>query len=539
MDCRKDISFNQGDAHERDGIAMSLLHRGRGVEHEYILNTDPPLRLDENVERRRLIARAIDGLGQAGVLFPNVSWSLKGEDGNPAYENSLSKLWPFETPPPVVGKNGMRIYDDALHLEISTPVYSSAEAAVAYAKVSEYIAFLGSQQAVSLPGLKAYCYTSNVSLLRVGSAGYEASACGTHGNITLSRQAFNLSKLKDARRALIPYLVTRIILTGSGGYVPYVIDERGRKITQLKDPSSTLVGKDILFVISPRSHFVNRIESLDTTIKRGLFNLRDEPHAYRDLYWRFHDINWEGIRSDLQIYMRDLLQGFVVAAFERGYLQDAPIMSDPLGQLIQISMDTSLDWRVSLSNCQVVDAIEGILIGYYLKKIEMMLDREKAPCEDWSAFKLLSEFLSVVSQRDLTRLVYCLDWVTKFFLIGACDSSKEGRTACNQFCLIDQSILKYLGEDVNEEGDSLFEPDESISAFVKWVPGVTPEGLKNAVKQALFNPPLNTRETKRIQLLAEKSDANLEASWEFVVDEDEAESWLSEPLQPHFTLQAK
>jgi hypothetical protein len=73
MDCRKDISFNQGDAHERDGIAMSLLHRGRGVEHEYILNTDPPLRLDENVERRRLIARAIDGLGQAGVLFPNVS----------------------------------------------------------------------------------------------------------------------------------------------------------------------------------------------------------------------------------------------------------------------------------------------------------------------------------------------------------------------------------------------------------------------------------------------------------------------------------
>ncbi len=92
---------------------------------------------------------------------------------------------------------------------------------------------------------------------------------------------------------------------------------------------------------------------------------------------------------------------------------------------------------------------------------------------------------------------------------------------------------------MNEGGDSLFEPDESISAFVKWVPEVRPEGLKNAVKKALFNPPLHTRETKRIQLLAEKSEANFEASWGFVVDEDGAESWLPEPLQPFFTLQAK
>ena len=41
---------------------MSLLRRGRGIEHEYILNTDPPLGLDANVERRKLIANAIEGL---------------------------------------------------------------------------------------------------------------------------------------------------------------------------------------------------------------------------------------------------------------------------------------------------------------------------------------------------------------------------------------------------------------------------------------------------------------------------------------------
>ncbi len=518
---------------------MSMLRRGRGVEHEYILNTDPPLRLDENVDRRRLIASAIEGLKNAGILFPNVVWSVKGEDGNLEYENSLARLWPLTTRPPAVSRNGMRVYDDALHLEIATPLYSSAKDAVVYGKVSEILVFLGSQQATRSVGRTTYSYTSNISLVRGGGRRYEASACGTHGNTTISRRAFNPSKMKEAQNALIPYLVTRSILTGSGGYVPYVVDERGRKTTRLQEPSSILLGEDIVFVISPRSHFVNCIASLDTTNKRGLFNLRDEPHANRELYWRFHDINWEGIRSDLQIYLRDLLHGFVIAAFERGYLQDAPKIQDPLRELVRISMDTGLNWKVNLLNGQVVDAVEDILIGYYLKRIETMLDREKAPDEDWVALNLLSQFLRVVCQRDLTKLVYCLDWATKLFLTEACDSSREGLSACNQFCLIDSSILKYKGEDTDGSGDSLFDPDASILTFVKWVPEMTPEGLKDAVKMGLSSPPLHTRETKRVQLLSDRTGATLEASWGFIVDEDGSERWFPEPLQPVVTFRTK
>lgn len=516
---------------------MSLLKRGRGVEHEYILNTDPPLSLDENVERRRLIASAIEGLKKGGILFPNVVWALKGEDGNFDYETSLYKLWPFKTRPPSVAKNGMRIYDDALHLEISTPVYSTPLDAVIYAKVSEYFTFSASQEATRSIGRQVYGYTSNISLRKSKKNLYEAVACGTHGNITIFRQVFNTSEIKGAQRALIPYLVTRMVVTGSGGYVPCMFDEKGQRITRFsgQDPAeahgSTLVGEDICFVISPRSHFVNCKVSEDTTVKRGLFNLRDEPHANRNLYWRFHDINWEGIRSDLQIYMRDLLHAFVIAAFEKGYLQDAPILQDPLRDLKHISIDLGFEWRVKLIDGQTVDAVKDILIGYYLKKIETMLDREKAPVEDWTAFERLSKLIKVIGERNLNPLVYGLDWVTKLFLIEACENSKEGLAACNQFCLTDESILKYTGEKVDSLGDSLFEPDESISVLVKWISEITSEGIKRAVREGIFNPPPLTRERKRIQVLTEKSEANFEASWAFVVDEEGAERQFPEPLE--------
>ncbi|MFB3884643.1 MAG: proteasome accessory factor PafA2 family protein [Thermodesulfobacteriota bacterium] len=512
------------------------MRRGRGIEHEYILNTDPPLSLDANVERRKLIANAIEGLKKRGRLFPNAVWGLKGEDGNFDYETSLRRLWPLETRPPCIGKNGMRIYDDALHLEISTPVYTTPFDAVIYAKVSEYFTWIASQEASQSIGRQVYGYTSNISL-RKNKKLYEAVACGTHGNITILRRTFNSSETKDAQRALIPYLVTRILVTGSGGYVPFAVDEKGQRFTRFsgQDPAeahgSTLVGEDICFVISPRSHFVNCKVSEDTTVKRGLFNLRDEPHANRDLYWRFHDINWEGTRSDLQIYMRDLLHTFVIAAFEKGYLKDAPVLQNPLKDLKHISMDLKFDWRVKRTDGQTVDAVNDILIGYYMKKIETMLDREKAPSEDWRELERLSRFIRVIGERDLNPLVYGLDWVTKLFLIEGCNNSREGLAACNQFCLTDESLLKYLGEKVDSLGDTLFEPDESISLMAKWVPDITPEGIKKAVREGILSPPPFTRERKRIEVLAERSEENFEASWAFVVDEEGTERQFLDPLE--------
>jgi hypothetical protein len=335
---------------------------------------------------------------------------------------------------------------------------------------------------------------------------------------------------------LIPYLVTRVIVSGSGGYVPFTLDAKGRKSTQfgsLDSPEalgSTLVGDDVCFVISPRSHFINCRASEDTTVKRGFINLRDEPHATRDSYWRLHDINWEGIRCDLQIYVRDILHALVVAAFEKGYLDDAPILRDPFRDLRLISMDLGFDWKVRLANGDIADAVQDILINYYLNRIEVMLEKEKGSPDDLKAFHLLSTFLAILNRRDLDRLIYCSDWVTKLYLSQACDSSAEGLLACNQFSLVDCEVLSYMGDTGSDGGDSLFDAEESLSSMMKWVPEVTRDVFTTAVSKALYHPPASTRETKRIRALTESGGARMEASWAFVAGEDGAEESFSEPL---------
>ena len=139
-------------------------------------------------------------------------------------------------------------------------------------------------------------------------------------------------------------------------------------------------------------------------------------------------------------------------------------------------------------------------------------------------------FLGVVAERDVSRLVYCLDWVTKFVLVQACENTNEGLAACNQFCLIDGSILSYTGEKGSMQGDSLFEPKESISQMSRWVPEATPEKIQDDVKQSRLTPPASTREAKRVQTLLERSSENLEANWSFVMDKQGWERNFPDPL---------
>ena len=68
------------------------------------------------------------------------------------------------------------------------------------------------------------------------------------------------------------------------------------------------------------------------------------------------------------------------------------------------------------------------------------------------------------------------------------------------------------------------------SLTLKQLYSITPEGLKNAINRGIYNPPLSTREIKRVQLLAKNSKTSMETNWAFVVDEDGAEQWFPEPL---------
>lgn len=453
----------------------------RGVEHELAMNTYPPLPDGSLVF---LIGMAMEELKKVGLLT-----SVRVE------EESLDFM----------ALNGFRVYNDMSHLELSTPSYNTPLEAVIYDKVGELFAFYAVQN------LRRYfneinVYKNNVSnTFAAGktSEGFTAVSYSTHASTILDRAVCNPSIWGEVEEALIPYMVTRILLIGGGDVVPCT---SGGGLHQY---GKELRGETLRYIISPRSAFIRAISSNDTVDYRGLLNERDEPHADEKKYWRFHDINWEGLRSPYQIYLRDCLETLVLMAYEKGFLTKAPKIADPVDAIKAISVDTEdCNWGVSLEDGRRVDAITEILEGFYLAGIEEMLGEGDPDPVDRMGFNLIEATLQGLSERRLEYFLDGLDWVTKKTLIDeyASDNLEEALGICNQYSLIDQSVLGYLGEDVDfSECQTAFSLERSLEFARDAIPIVDWDVLGLLVSRALKYGPEGTREYVRCLVAREFS----------------------------------
>ncbi len=156
--------------------------------------------------------------------------------------------------------NGARCYIDGPHFEYSTPECLSAKTLVAADKAGEVITNLA--RIVANKTLKP---SDREIIIYKDTSDRIENSYGCHENYLVSRKLFSeLTESESSPKAgqLISYLVARQIFTGSGG-----INLRGKGI-----------GKTF-YQISQRADFINRLLALDTVIKRGIINLRDEPHA--------------------------------------------------------------------------------------------------------------------------------------------------------------------------------------------------------------------------------------------------------------------
>jgi len=442
----------------------------RGVEHELAMNTYPPL---PNGSLVFLIGMAMEELKKIGLLT-----SIRVE------EERLDFM----------ALNGFRIYNDMSHLELSTPSYNTPLEAVIYDKVCELFAFYAVQN------LRNYfnevnIYKNNVSktsIVEKGKEIFSAVSYSTHASTILDRSVCNPQVWRQVEEALIPYMVTRIILIGGGDIVPCLRD-RG-----FQHYRKELRGENLKYVISPRATFIRSISSNDTVDYRGLLNEREEPHANEQKYWRLHDINWEGLRSLYQIYLRDCLETLVLIAYEKGYLRNAPKIANPVESINSISVDTEeFDWRVSLENGRKVDMIAEILEGFYLAGIEEMMEESDPNSVDRMGFNLIKATLHVLSERRLEYFIDGLDWVTKKTLIDeyAPNNVEDAMGICNQYSLIDQSVLEYLGEKIDpSERQTTFSLEGALEFACESIPLVNWGELGQLVRRTLKNGPEGTRE---------------------------------------------
>lgn len=486
---------------------MKLLHSiPRGFEYEYAVTVPA----EAVAERRHVVHLALAALHRLGYTAA-VPWSTADEVGNLGYEQSLAHAWTLSEGPYPLAYNGMRLYEDAMHLEVSTPLYADPLDAVVYSLAGEYLVHQ-SMQHLHKDGLsEVRAYKNNVST-RPARGGYESVAYGAHSNLALRRCAGTRERWDMLRQAIIPYVVARVPLIGGGDVIPVV---RTREDWLTACSSGVITGPELAFAISPRAGFIKHMVTHDTMVDRGLINLRDEPLADATRWWRYHDINHESLRCPFQIYVRDVAQALVFAAFDRGLLDDAPLLKNPMESILRVSLDgEGMAWQVDLRGGRRVDAVADLLEGFYLQRVGELVDRE-GDAEDRAAFEVLAWTVRRLAERDLGALEWGLDWVTKRRLIEEYGVHAQVAAAlCNQFSYIDSGVEWYLDRPVDESlRDSLFEPDLAVGFAIERLP-VGERGLPALVQTALKEPPSHTREASRLSLLRRFESDVVRAGWE-------------------------
>ena len=473
----------------------------RGIEQEY------PVSAKANLNPSLLVNAAIRGLKRRG-FSQDVVWDTATEISQEVHESRIASSY---------GNNGCRIYNDMGHLEISTPSYNNPIDAMAYEKASEIYALVGAKEASLALKKEVLVHKNNVANIALEKGVWKGKRVktityATHGNIITLRDA--CKDWKRVERALMPWVITRIIFTGSGDVV-----------------SGEFIGQEgVKFVISPRAMFVTQKSSLSTTVDRGILNTRDQPHAARR-YWRLHDIHYEGLRCEYSIFLRDIAQALVICAFEAGFLDDAPEIEDPVKTFKTISTDTQeCEWKIKLKSGEITDAVS--ILKFYLDAMEKVSTEYGGDKWEKRGLKCLSRLLEKFEARCMEDYVDGIDWVTKLALLVNYEpkSASEGISICNQYALLDENLGFYLKtKDDEVKGASLFNPKESLVFAERELPGVDRHSYSARVRHALFNAPEQTREFFKTEMMKRYRAHVRSLSWSTMVL-NEAKILLDEPF---------
>ncbi|MCX6480342.1 MAG: depupylase/deamidase Dop, partial [Mycobacterium sp.] len=203
-------------------------------------------------------------------------------------------------PPPIVDAdevgaanmiltNGARLYVDHAHPEYSAPEVTDPMDAVIWDKAGERVMEAAARHVASVPGAtKLQLYKNNVD--------GKGASYGTHENYLMSRQ----TPFAAVIAGLTPFMVSRQVVTGSGrvGIGPSG-DEPG-------------------FQLSQRADYIEVEVGLETTLKRGIINTRDEPHADADKYRRLHVIIGDANLAETSTYLKVGTTALVLDVIEEG-----------------------------------------------------------------------------------------------------------------------------------------------------------------------------------------------------------------------------
>src|SRR5918994_1923002 len=302
-------------------------------------------------------------------------------------------------PPPVVDAdevgaanmiltNGARLYVDHAHPEYSAPECTDPLDAVIWDKAGERVMEAAARHVASVPGAaKLQLYKNNVD--------GKGASYGSHENYLMSRQ----TPFSAVIAGLTPFLVSRQVVTGSGrvGIGPSG-DEPGFQLTQRADYIEVEVG-------------------LETTLKRGIINTRDEPHADADKYRRLHVIIGDANLSEYSTLLKVGTTALVLDMIEKGVRFDELRLSEPVRSVHRISHDPSLKTTIELTDGRKVTGLD--LQRAYFEKAAKHVENTMGADVDPDTAEVLELWGTVLDDlaRDPLSCADRLDWPAKLRLL--------------------------------------------------------------------------------------------------------------------------
>jgi Pup amidohydrolase len=396
--------------------------------------------------------------------------------------------------------NGGSAYIDSDHLEINLPEHVHAVDHAAHVHAGLRIA----RQAQEAAAAKL---DEGQRLNVLASVSDGQKSWGHHLNVMVRRQLFDdlFGRKPHLAGFLATHLATATLYTGQG----QVGAGNGRATCD--------------YQLAQRPDWFEELTGLQTTHRRPLLNMRDEPHAGRD-FARMHIIFFDNALCPIANYLKAGTTQLVLAMLEAGWADPLLVLDDPLAACWEVSRDRSLRQPLALvGRRRRATAVEvqkqlANLAGEFVASGEA---GDSVPgAEDIVA--CWRQTLDLLAQRDLAALAGRCDWALKYLLLErqCCRRGWSWRSA-ELKCL----DLRYASLDPR---DGLF-LQLAVAGHVEAMPSA--ERIERFVQE----PPDETRAYLRAHLLRRFGDDVVDLDWDrirFRVEQDRYWSpglWLGLP----------
>jgi len=311
--------------------------------------------------------------------------------------------------------NGSRLYLDAgEHPELSTPECDCPLDVVRYTLAGERILARLAEIVSQRESLaKLLLFKGNVDY------GGTGSTWGCHESYLHRVDPQTLST------RIIPHLVSRIVYSGAGGFVPSA--------------------DGITFSLSPRVGFLSQAVSGSSTANRGIFHTKDEPLCRGAGFHRLHVLCGESLCSQIAQYLKVGTTALIVALIEADALPAQDVaLTKPLAAMRKIARDPSLGARVELENGTRMTGIE--IQRVYLEAAEAKIGTDVLP--PWAA-DVCSRWRMVLDRLSVgpDAVANTLDWAIKRTLYAEhCSSRGTSWAALGRWSKILRKVRAALRE---------------------------------------------------------------------------------------------